>query len=488
MCGLKTVIVAGGDVGSLGRTASAEISGLVMWAGGGSVGGGGGLQRRGGGWARKSRGRGVVVVMDEAEAALGDRRKRGMSENARSALNALLLCTGELRPGFFMVLTTSRPQDLDEAVLDRVDEVLHLPRPGLAERARLIRLYFSSYLHHDPPSDFLRGPAAGGAAGCRETAGRREASLQRDGDTENRRSVWSRVFVKKKRGCEDSGGRRGVVRMSEGFKRKAPRLMAMLAVRSEGFYGRDMAHLFSAVQAAVFGSEDCELTERLWASTERQKLKEFSEKVLLSAAAPTAPTVAALPAPVNKVRKGSATAAGPSLSPPLPRRRACKTAAPAMTEASIAFTYHDENAGKDQYEGPTIPAACGGSASSGCAFGTRFGADTAAPCRSGSVSISGNEHGGAASSLMVSLDCKSRSRFAERGQNECGAETGACDIAPCAAIPSEVDRAEPTAASASEKEEELELELESVGWVGSRGALSSPPCDPEITRPERFAD
>lgn len=56
------------------------------------------------------RGKGVVVVMDEAEAALGDRRKNGMSENARSALNAVLLSTGELRAGFLMVLTTSRPQ------------------------------------------------------------------------------------------------------------------------------------------------------------------------------------------------------------------------------------------------------------------------------------------------------------------------------------------------------------------------------------------
>ncbi|CAM9696652.1 unnamed protein product, partial [Ectocarpus fasciculatus] len=123
----------------------------MRWAGGG------------GGGSSSSRGRGVVVVMDEAEAALGDRRKKGMSENARSALNAVLLSTGELRPGFLMVLTTSRPQDLDEAIFDRVDEVIHLPTPGLPERARLIRQYFSRYLHHDPPADFLRAPAALGS-------------------------------------------------------------------------------------------------------------------------------------------------------------------------------------------------------------------------------------------------------------------------------------------------------------------------------------
>lgn len=60
----------------------------------------------------RGKGKGVVVVMDEAEAALGDRRKKEgmMSENARSALNAVLLCTGEPRAGFLMALTTSRPQ------------------------------------------------------------------------------------------------------------------------------------------------------------------------------------------------------------------------------------------------------------------------------------------------------------------------------------------------------------------------------------------
>lgn len=108
MCDLKTVVVAGGDVGSLGRSAASELSGLMRWAGSGGGGsGGGGVLRR---LATGGRGKGVVVVMDEAEAALGDRRKKGMSENARSALNAVLLCTGELRPGFLMVLTTSRPQ------------------------------------------------------------------------------------------------------------------------------------------------------------------------------------------------------------------------------------------------------------------------------------------------------------------------------------------------------------------------------------------
>lgn len=70
MCGLKTVIVAGGDVGPLGSSASSELSSLMRWAGGGGNGSGVGAE----GLGRKNRGTGVALVMDEAEAALGDRR------------------------------------------------------------------------------------------------------------------------------------------------------------------------------------------------------------------------------------------------------------------------------------------------------------------------------------------------------------------------------------------------------------------------------
>eukprot|EP00904_Undaria_pinnatifida_P014019 jgi/Undpi1/9748/HiC_scaffold_27.g12204.m1 len=441
MCGLNTVVVAGGDVGPLGANASAELSGLLQWAGGGG-------------------GKGVVLVMDEAEAALGDRRKKNMSENSRSALNAVLLCTGELRPGFSMVLTTSRPKDLDEAVLDRVDEVIHLPLPRLPERARLVRQYFKAYLHRDPPIDFLSAAAVTGhdnttkktykvAAGHDGAEARKLANLEKNlqarkvkgvplpptdrlmasqpelligadaegfsstgmgvkkeiGGDNNLRSfsaaaaaaaaattaATAQVLSPRHdsfcagEGCGDDGSRadkgRGVrwffsspllfgkgyadgwlfltrlfsgqqlrwgkqegaevaekiphgsrpqnsgdgalakspskfpdaamskvsfspwlastglklkvgagkrgqhtkLQLSAGFEDNAAGLIAMFAVRSEGFYGRDMAHFFSAVQAAVYGSESCELTEQLWARTERQKLREFSEKQLMTA-------------------------------------------------------------------------------------------------------------------------------------------------------------------------------------------------------------
>lgn len=55
-----------------------------------------------------------------------------------------------------------------------------------------------------------------------------------------------------------------MVRMSEEFRDKAAALMAMLAVRSEGFYGRDMQHFFSAVQVRERQNEAIRLFAKRW--------------------------------------------------------------------------------------------------------------------------------------------------------------------------------------------------------------------------------
>ena len=57
-----------------------------------------------------------------------------------------------------LVLTTSNPSDLDEAVLDRMDEIIHLPLPSYDERCRLLRnQFFLKFRHQDEsePSLFL---------------------------------------------------------------------------------------------------------------------------------------------------------------------------------------------------------------------------------------------------------------------------------------------------------------------------------------------
>lgn len=176
-----------------------------------------------------------------------------------------------------------------------MDEVIQLPKPGLAERARLIRQYFSAYLHHDPPADFLHLPApapapgsaaastgtttkeargGGGGAAARRTSHDGHGSSGRDTLRPKRAAPslhpelegGTEGFPPAPAAGEEAGTREqgdghrgdgracdGAVPLSEGFTDRAPGLMAMLAVRSEGFYGRDMAHFFSAVQVREGG-------------------------------------------------------------------------------------------------------------------------------------------------------------------------------------------------------------------------------------------
>lgn len=160
--------------------------------------------------------------------------------------------------------------------------MIELPKPGLTERTCLIRQYYTAYLHHDPPVDFLQSPAPAVSAALltgttKELARSEGVAARKDHDHHDDHSSSGRDTLRPKRtapplhpelkgepkGChpvgqagtsEGGNGRRGgrahdgAVRMSQEFRNKAPGLMAMLAVRSEGFYGRDVAHFFSAVQ------------------------------------------------------------------------------------------------------------------------------------------------------------------------------------------------------------------------------------------------
>ncbi|RHY31210.1 hypothetical protein DYB32_003675 [Aphanomyces invadans] len=98
---------------------------------------------------------GVLIFIDEAEAFLGCRatRKTHMSEAMRNALNALLFHTvvrlldvvvsqGTQTKQFMLVIATNRPEDLDTAVTDRIDDALHFNLPEAAERLRLMRQYY----------------------------------------------------------------------------------------------------------------------------------------------------------------------------------------------------------------------------------------------------------------------------------------------------------------------------------------------------------
>jgi AAA+ superfamily predicted ATPase len=96
----------------LGSAAVAELHKLFEWA--------------------KTTPKGLLLFIDEAEAFLGSRdREGGVSENLRNVLSALLYQTGTQSDHYMLVLATNRPEDLDRAVTDRVDEALHFELPAV---------------------------------------------------------------------------------------------------------------------------------------------------------------------------------------------------------------------------------------------------------------------------------------------------------------------------------------------------------------------
>ena len=132
--GLPYALMSGSDLAPLGKHGPDELRKLLTWAQG---------QKRG-----------ALLIIDEAEAALGRRLRAsgGMGSesasgqdstsegegHARDALNVLLSMTGSASCELMLVLTTSNPKALDEAVLDRMDELVELALPARSERRRIL--------------------------------------------------------------------------------------------------------------------------------------------------------------------------------------------------------------------------------------------------------------------------------------------------------------------------------------------------------------
>mmetsp|Transcript_24890 Transcript_24890/g.49558 ORF Transcript_24890/g.49558 Transcript_24890/m.49558 type:complete len:948 (+) Transcript_24890:348-3191(+) len=129
-------LMSGSDVAPMGRQGPAELCRLLTWA-------------------SKNRNGGIIIIED-AELLLGSRARspseekqtKGLTINdiraasfARDCLNVLLSMTGSFG-NIMLILTTCNPSDLDEAVLDRCDELLHLPIPDDMCRRQLIVHYF----------------------------------------------------------------------------------------------------------------------------------------------------------------------------------------------------------------------------------------------------------------------------------------------------------------------------------------------------------
>ncbi|KAG0472843.1 hypothetical protein HPP92_014285 [Vanilla planifolia] len=186
-------------------------------------------------WAKKSN-KGLLLFIDEADAFLCERNKTYMSEAQRSALNALLFRTGDQSKDIVLALATNRPGDLDSAVADRIDEVLEFPLPGDEERFKLLKLYLNKYI---------------------EKAGEKKPGLLS-------------LFKPRPRKIEIKG-------ITDDVLREA-------AAKTEDFSGREIAKLMASVQAAVYGSKDCELNANLFREVVDYKVAEHQQRRMLSGA------------------------------------------------------------------------------------------------------------------------------------------------------------------------------------------------------------
>jgi ATPase family AAA domain-containing protein 3A/B len=148
-------------------------------------------------------------------------------------LNALLFRTGDQSKDIVLAQATNRPGDLDSAVADRIDEVLEFPLPGEDERFKLLKLYLDKYI---------------------VKAGNKNEKN------------WLRFFRRQPQKIEVKG-------ITEDLIHEA-------AAKTQGFSGREIAKLMASVQAAVYGSQDCELTPALFREVVDYKVAEHQQRKL----------------------------------------------------------------------------------------------------------------------------------------------------------------------------------------------------------------
>ena len=215
--GLPYAIISGSDIAPLGKLGPSELRRILTWA--------------------DSRRRGGILIIDDSEAALGKRFRTSNSSSAtgeredkasaeqssaRDALNVFLSMTGETGGKIMLILTTSKPSALDNAVLDRCDEIIHCSLPSKLERQKILSLELEKRLEH-------RKPKA----------------------TKN---FLFRCFLPSIR----------VLCIDKDFAVSNAVDDLSSSAMTHGFSGRELASIIRAVVAAVYGSDQCLLTEELW--------------------------------------------------------------------------------------------------------------------------------------------------------------------------------------------------------------------------------
>ena len=164
-----------------------------------------------------------------------------MGAGTVAARNALLYHTGEQSRDFMLVLATNRPDTLDEAILDRMDDSIEFSMPAMDERRRILMQHFEQYIGYVPDRDVILG----GGARTVKAWGEAWPGLVLDARTDG---VSSRECREKAMIRAGVGGQRRAIELvdfSSATLDDAVRLTA-------GFSGREIAKVCSAVQCRVF--------------------------------------------------------------------------------------------------------------------------------------------------------------------------------------------------------------------------------------------
>ena len=123
--GLEYAIMVGSDIAPLGPIAVRELNKLFDWA--------------------EKQQKGMILFIDEADAFLRNRKGSDMSEYMRHTINSFLYRTGSPSYNVIVVLATNSPEQIDEAVHDRIDEIVGFNLPSLNERRTILFHYLVQY-------------------------------------------------------------------------------------------------------------------------------------------------------------------------------------------------------------------------------------------------------------------------------------------------------------------------------------------------------
>ena len=88
----------------------------------------------------------TILFIDEFESLARDRSKLDKAE-LFELLNAFLSHTGEASKKFMLIAATNRPEDIDDAVLSRMDHKLEIGLPKKEERIKILDQYIARFFN-----------------------------------------------------------------------------------------------------------------------------------------------------------------------------------------------------------------------------------------------------------------------------------------------------------------------------------------------------